>query len=67
MTTNPSHHAMAPETTPRTPPDAASPELTVQLPEEPPRLTEMAAAALLRFVREEYHRLVDAPPEHTNP
>ncbi|WP_167390744.1 hypothetical protein [Streptomyces yunnanensis] len=52
---------------PRTPSAAASTELTVQLPEEPPHLTEKAAAALLRFVREEYHRLVDVPPAHPTP
>ncbi|MFI1202089.1 hypothetical protein ACH4VR_22010 [Streptomyces sp. NPDC020883] len=58
---------MAPETTSATPPAAAAPELTVRLPEEAPHLTETAAAALLRFVRDEYHRLMDTPPVHTNP
>ncbi|MGV4928329.1 hypothetical protein K2224_37355 (plasmid) [Streptomyces sp. BHT-5-2] len=67
MTANPSHNAMPAETTRRTPPAAAAPELTVRLPEEPPHLTETAAAALLRFVRDEYHRLMDTPPVHTNP
>ncbi|GGW97712.1 hypothetical protein GCM10010341_19030 [Streptomyces noursei] len=67
MTANPSNDSTAPETTPRTPPPTASPELTVRLPEEPLHLTEAAAAALLRFVREEYHRLTDAPPVHTSP
>ncbi|AJC59536.1 hypothetical protein [Streptomyces sp. 769] len=67
MTANPSHNAMPVEATRRTPPAAAAPELTVRLPEEPPYLTETAAAALLRFVREEYHRLMDTPSVHTNP
>lgn len=67
MTANLSNDSMAPEATPRTPPTAAPPELMVRLPEEPPDLTEKAAATLLRFVREEYYRLVDAPPVHKNP